>query len=216
MNKLLKILLILSINIFLVSCSAKEINNNLLKNPDSQIKDDLNTKIEDGSTEKSNIEKNNSPSTETNNKSENSIITSKANIYYYDIISDKIVYTKNNINIENKAVAKALIKELKTSPNSSIRESINENIDIISAKVVKEKDLIILDFTENFVSAQNLGSGPEGQTLTAIVNTFGDFFSVNNVKITLKGKPYSSGHIALEENDSFKVNLNNTIELLNK
>ena len=50
-----------------------------------------------------------------------------------------------------------------------------------------------------------MGSALETEILKSIVNTMGKFYDVENVFISIDGKPYESGHYSLKEKESFKV-----------
>ncbi|WP_097032763.1 GerMN domain-containing protein [Clostridium tertium] len=205
-KRILAILISLSIPFSIISCGA-EANNNK-NNTASNISNNESTITDE---EDKNKDSNQSDKYNTNNSNE--ITTDDANIYYYDVVTDKIVYINKTIEIKDKAVATALVNELKKNPSEEIASALNSDISLNSAKVDSENDTIKLDFSSNFVEAQNLGSGPESSTLTAICNTFGDYFNVSKVIITLDGKPYTSGHISMKDGDTFKVDLNNTLEL---
>ncbi|WP_195428265.1 GerMN domain-containing protein [Clostridium sp. D46t1_190503_E9] len=202
-KRILAILISLSIPFSMISCGA-EANSNK-NNTASNISNNEATLID----EEDNINDN----TQNDISNSNETITDNANIYYYDVVTDKIVYISKTIEIKDKAVATALVKELKKAPSEEIAASLNSDISLNSAEVDSTNDIIKLDFSSNFVEAQNLGSGPESSTLTAICNTFGDYFNVTQVIITLDGKPYTSGHISMKDGDIFKVNLDNTFEL---
>ncbi|ATD54995.1 GerMN domain-containing protein [Clostridium chauvoei] len=133
-------------------------------------------------------------------------------LYYYDVNLDKLVYLDTVIEIKDKAVATAIVNALKSPSNNKITPAISSKINIKSASVDLDNDLIRIDFTDNFVKEQNLGSGPEAMTLQAIVNTLGYNFNVNKVKITLGGKPYNSGHFSYNENEYIPVNYNDCVE----
>ena len=45
----------------------------------------------------------------------------------------------------------------------------------------------------------NAGSGGENLILQSIVNTFGNYYGVEKVCLTVDNKPYESGHIVLEK-----------------
>ena len=201
-KRILAILISLSIPFSIISCGA-EANNNK-NNTASNISNNESTITDE---EDKNKDSNQSDKYDTNNSNE--ITTDDANIYYYDVVTDKIVYINKTIEIKDKA----LVNELKKNPSEEIASALNSDISLNSAKVDSENDTIKLDFSSNFVEAQNLGSGPESSTLTAICNTFGDYFNVSKVIITLDGKPYTSGHISMKDGDTFKVDLNNTLEL---
>lgn len=202
-KKVLATILSLSLPFLLIACTDSNKEENLSNKP--TIEEETTT------TPTTNDEKNNEDVDNANNKDEAK--EEDVNLYYYDVITDKIVYINKTITIKGKAVGTALVNALKESPNSDISPSIANEITLKSAKLDKENDTISLDFSANFISAQNLGSGAESKTLTAICNTFGDYYDINNVIITLEGKPYSSGHILMSEGEAFKVNLENTSKL---
>ena len=203
-KKVLATILSLSLPFLLIACTDSNKEENLSNKP--TIEEETTT-----TTPTTNDEKNNEDVDNANNKDEAK--EEDVNPYYYDVITDKIVYINKTITIKGKAVGTALVNALKESPNSDISPSIANEITLKSAKLDKENDTISLDFSANFISAQNLGSGAESKTLTAICNTFGDYYDINNVIITLEGKPYSSGHILMSEGEAFKVNLENTSKL---
>ncbi|MGL5085988.1 MAG: GerMN domain-containing protein, partial [Clostridium sp.] len=136
-----------------------------------------------------------------------------ARLYFYDVVEDKIVYYDETIEVTDKALTTALVNALKAPLKSGVNPAIAKNINIKSAKLDKANNVFTVDFTDNFVKEMNLGSGPESMTLAAIVNTLGYNFEVDNVIITLAGKPYGSGHIAKLEGESFKVNFDKTVKL---
>lgn len=206
-KKILAILLSLSIPFSLISC----------KDSSEKIKDDgnkVNTSTNVVDKETTSKDKNdNDNNNNKENESKESVKEANAKIYYYDVVTDKIVYINKVIKIEDNKTATALVNELKKSPNDDISPSISSEIILNSANVDKDTSTITVDFSSNFVSAQNLGAGAESSTLTAICNTFGSYFNVDNVIITLDGKPYSSGHILKAEGEAFKVDLKSSIEL---
>lgn len=203
-KKLLALLFTTIFSFSLISCSKTiSENDNLDNTPIAESSDKENDKVSTPSE--------NNDSSSTDNKNE--ILTESANIYYYDVVNDKIVYLSKTIEIKNKEIATALVNELKKSPTEDISPVINSNITLKSANLDNNSNTIKLDFSSNFVTEQNLGAGTESGTLTAICNTFGDYFNVSKVIITLDGKPYSSGHIIKTEGEAFDVNLDNSIEL---
>ncbi|MDV4151280.1 GerMN domain-containing protein [Clostridium sp. AL.422] len=200
-KNIIAIFLSLLIPFSLISCSkSSEVKNN----EENNVSNSSSVNNNDTSSENKNTKKDIDPDTE---KEEN------AKIYYYDVVSDKIVYINTTITVKDDNEVITLIDELKKSPNADISPSLSSEITLNSYVLNTEKSTITLDFSSNFVGSQNLGSGAESRTLTAISNTFGDYFNIENVVITLDGAPYSSGHILMNEGEAFKVNLGDTIEL---
>ena len=209
-KKILAILLSTVLSASFVSCTKNtDTNNENNLNNNSSISTDSNNNQSNNSSKEPSSENTN----ETTNKDEDEVVSKNAKIYYYDVVTDKIVYLSTTIEIKDKEVATALLNELKKSPTEDISAAINEEITLKSANVDKNNDSITLDFSSNFVEAQNLGSGAETSTLQAIANTFGEYFDVTKVIITIDGKPYSSGHILMNEGEGLTVNLNDVVEL---
>lgn len=204
---ILAISLSLLIPFSLISCSSSAEAQNKEKN-----KVNNSTAINNDSTSS---KENNSSSSETTTEKNTEEDTEKeemAKIYFYDVISDKIVYINTNIKVNGDA-SNALVEELKKSPDTEISPSLASDISLNSTNLNNENSTITLDFSSNFISSQNLGSGAESRNITAICNTFGSYYNVENVIITLDGKPYSSGHILMNPGEAFKVNLEDTVEL---
>ncbi len=213
---LLAISLSLLIPMTLISCSKSAKNTKSEENKVSNSSSVNNNNNASSEKDNNTNDKKDNETDEKDNETVDKNDTEKqvnAKIYYYDAVSDKIVYINKTINVTDDNVAKILVDELKKSPNAEISPSISNEITLNSSSLNKEKSTIAIDFSSNFVTAQGLGGGSEYSILTAIVNTFGSYFNVENVLITLDGKPYSSGHILMSEGESFKVNLGNTIEL---
>ena len=200
-KKLIIILLSLSIPFSMISCKN---NTNNVTNEGNN-----NSTISDNSTTSQAEEKEEEKHEDLDENKEKN-----AKIYYYDVVSDKIVYINSIIEVDEDQSVNALINELKKSPNTDIEPALSSDITLNSYTIDNENSIITLDFSSNFVSSQNLGAGAESSTLAAICNTFGSYFNVENVIITLDGQPYSSGHILMTEGETFKVDLNNAVELV--
>ena len=208
---ILAISLSLLIPFSLISCSssaeAQNKEKNKVNNSTTVNNDSTSSKENNSNNSETAAEITNEKSVEEDTKKEE-----MAKIYFYDVVSDKIVYINTNIKINSDA-STVLVEELKKSPNSEIPPSLATDISLNSTNLNNENSTITLDFSSNFISSQNLGSGAESRNITAICNTFGSYYNVENVIITLDGKPYSSGHILMNPGEAFKVNLEDTVDL---
>ncbi len=143
---------------------------------------------------------------------DNVIANRNVRLFYYDVESGQTKYTDKTISINDGALVSAIINSLKKQNDNSYG-NLDPNIDVRSAKLDKDKDLLTVNFGENFVNTMNLGSGPESSILQAVVNSLGYNYDVSKVYITVDGKPYSSGHIVKEVNEPFEVNYENTVPI---
>ena len=172
-------------------------------------KDDTNTisKSESNTpTINSNVSKNESGSS---SKKE---VDQEIRLYVYDAISGESMYTMKNITIVDGALVSAIINALKDDSSNNFT-ALNPEIQVKSAKLEKDKDLLTVDFGEKFLNNMDLGGGVEMGMLQSVVNSLGYNFGVSNVCITVNGEGYSSGHVSHKADEPFKVDYSNSIPL---
>ena len=51
---------------------------------------------------------------------------------------------------------------------------------------------------------KNAGSGIEEMILRSVVNTFGIYYGVEKLYLTIENEPYSSGHITMNKGEFFQ------------
>ena len=154
----------------------------------------------------SNVSKNESSSS---SKKE---VDQEIRLYVYDAISGESMYTMKNITIVDGALVSAIINALKDDSSNNFT-ALNPEIQVKSAKLEKDKDLLTVDFGEKFLNNMDLGGGVEMGMLQSVVNSLGYNFGVSNVCITVNGEGYSSGHVSHKADEPFKVDYSNSIPL---
>ncbi|MBE6067571.1 MAG: hypothetical protein E7211_07740 [Clostridium lundense] len=133
--------------------------------------------------------------------------------YYPDYANDRMVFHKIALNFKTNDDTKAVFeKYFKESPNKGLTPLIGEKVKINKLYLNQKSNTVMVDFTGNLVTEMNAGSGLEAAILKGITNTLGDYYNTTNVIITMDGKPYSSGHILLEEGEVLKTDYKNIIE----
>lgn len=232
-KRILSIILISFSMLLFTSCSEKNVDKNNeqdhveASSPETDIKNEDNTEdLADSDTGKTEEKQDSNVSTpppeNTTNKVEKpqtptkvekeetptkpKTVSKTLRLYFHDTMSDKKIYLSKNVNITDNAIVTAIINEFKNPPNSSY-VAINPNAGVSSAKVNKEASLLTVDFN-NSILTKTFGSGIEGYFIQGLVNTLGYNLGVSNVRITINGKGYSSGHMDLGSSDSFNVDYN--------
>lgn len=151
--------------------------------------------------------------TELKSIEENSPLKIGYRYFYYDVVNDKSLYKEVSFAQQEESKLKANIEEnLRKVPSKNFI-AIKPAIKINKIELIKDKALLHIDFSSNFVKEMNLGSGPETLFLQSIVNTLGYNYGVSEVMITLDGKPYSSGHIFMKNGETFKVGYENSVKI---
>jgi hypothetical protein len=130
--------------------------------------------------------------------------------YYPDFKNNTIVYVKHVLNLKTNEDVKSLFeKYFKESPDKTIPKLLGTNTKVNSLSFIKEKNLVCIDLSKDFVKEMNAGTSLESMILTSITDSLGNYFNVDKVYITIDGKPYSSGHILMKQNEPFYVNYKN-------
>lgn len=151
--------------------------------------------------------------TEIKSIEENSPLLISYRYFYYDVVNDKNLYKEASSPQQEEAQFKTSLEEnLRKVPSNNLI-ALKSSIKINKIELNKDKPLVHIDFSSNFVKDMNLGSGPETFFLQSIVNTLGYNYGVSDVMITLEGKPYSSGHILMKNGETFKVGYENSVKI---
>ena len=75
----------------------------------------------------------------------------------------------------------------------------------INSLYLNRDGMVYLDLNRAFVKEMNAGSGYEAMILQSVANTFGQYYGVSRVLLTIDNSLYESGHIALKKGESLKV-----------
>lgn len=81
----------------------------------------------------------------------------------------------------------------------------SQNATIQSIRLDPQSGVVNIDFSIEFVTEMNAGSAFEAVIIQSVVNTVGKAYGAEKVFISLNGKPYESGHIALGPGEYFGV-----------
>ena len=137
---------------------------------------------------------------------------------YYPLYSDiEVVYTKDKINFyTNQRIEKSLEDLLKNPPSDDLISPIPQTSIINWIKLDRSSWTLVVDFSKELITEMRVGSSMETVILDSIVNTLGRFYDVENVYISVEGRPYETGHFALLEDEFFSVDVNEIKEYKNE
>lgn len=125
-------------------------------------------------------------------------------LYFSDDQAMYVVPEKRNISVEQNAskdkIVKALIEEMIKGPeNTDLYPTIPEEARVNSVVVVGERATI--DFSEEMYTKHSKGAAGERMTLTSIANTITEIAGINEVVLTLNGKPLNIEHAIIDSNN---------------
>lgn len=135
-------------------------------------------------------------------------------IYYPDFSNDRIAFKEEVIQFKtNETLQDKLEPLFKNPPNENLTKILGSNTKINNVYLNVKENMVYIDLSKEFVSDMNAGSSLESMIIQSLVNTLGNYYNVDKVYISLDGKPYESGHIAIKEGEFFKVDYKDTVEI---
>ncbi len=217
-KRFISILLLCSLSLVLFSCgesTPKDNSSTSTATSTSKTSTSSASKItKDIDNKNSKTEESSTPTTNSNvSKPESSTSKKEVNeeirLYVYNAETGDSMYTMKNVTITDGALVSAVVNALKDDSSKKFT-ALDSSIEVKSAKLEKDKDLLTVDFGGKFLNDMNLGGGVESGMLQSLVNSLGYNFGVSKVCITVNGKGYSSGHISHKADEPFNVDYSNT------
>jgi hypothetical protein len=137
-------------------------------------------------------------------------------VYYPDadgkIYSERLPLTFHTGDVTREVINKVLKTE---APKDSYLPLISKNTRINSLYLGAD-GIVYVDFSLELVTEMNAGAGYELLILQSLTNTFGMYYGVGEVYLTIDGKPYESGHVLMKKGETLKVNMDNVISNNNR
>jgi len=136
---------------------------------------------------------------------ENYAVVQEATFFYPDFNEDCLVYFSEEISFDTNDEVEEIFEEFfRRSPKEDSDEYtalMSENTSINFIRLDREDFVGHIDFSEEFITEMNAGTSLESMILSSVVRTIGDYFLVDEVKLTIEGEPYASGHFEFEEGE---------------
>ncbi|CDF59403.1 GerMN domain-containing protein [Thermobrachium celere] len=134
--------------------------------------------------------------------------------YYPDFNKEKLAFKEEKISLKtNENIDKIIESYLKNPPKEELNKVFSKNTKINKLYLNNSQNKVYIDVSKEFVQEMNAGSSLESMILQSLVNTLGNYYNVDKVYISVEGKPYESGHIAITENEVFYVDYKNVYEI---
>ena len=214
-KKLFLLLFSLLFSIILIGCN---------KNDDKPNSNDSNN---------NNIEEKDKDDNSNNEKDEPEIENpskevKKARLFYFDTVNYELYYVDKEIEVEDKAIIKALTKELQDySPNKNFLNLTNK-VEITSASLDEKNGILKIVFSSSYIDEMLLGSSTESGLLSSLLSTYGYNLNVDKISIYFKDELYTSlrgdlpnGYFDVDystaipySNDTYTSNSNETLSVI--
>jgi hypothetical protein len=144
---------------------------------------------------------------------QNAPLTQTIKFYYPNANVDKLYFVNKQLSFKTNDITRTILeKSTKDLTEKELAKVLTTNAKINSL-FLYNNSTVYVDFSKEFRSEMNAGSGYEALILQSITNTLGVYYGVDKVYITVDGNPYSSGHIGMKKGEAFTVDLKNISEL---
>ena len=135
-----------------------------------------------------------------------SAVVKKIKVFYPDFSAEDIKYINKNLKFKtNDRKTAVFAKLLREKGPKDLTPLISNQTKINNIEVKQSENIVKVDFSKELVTDMNAGHLLETLIIQSIVNTFGHYYHVDHVYLSLAGEPYQSGHIMIEEGDYFEV-----------
>ncbi len=134
--------------------------------------------------------------------------------FYPNIDDDQLYYKNKEISFHTNDMTKMVLeKAYKENVPDSMNKVLTKNTKINSLYLNQDNNLYI-DLNKAFLTELSAGSGLEMMILQSIVNTFGHYYGIEKVYLTIDNELYESGHISLNKGEFLSITpMEETVEI---
>ncbi len=138
--------------------------------------------------------------------------TQTIRLFYPDADGTAVYYQDREINFyTNDSTGDVLAGAYKEVPAGALKV-FSQNT-AINHLTINDDGIVLLDLSGAFITEMNAGAGYESLILASVANTFGNYYQTDRVILTIDGKLYESGHIALSEGEYLQADYIDITEL---
>jgi hypothetical protein len=134
--------------------------------------------------------------------------------FYYPSPTNKIQAVSKTITFQTNANTKELFEAAYKEHNTNYESVFTENTQINSL-YLNTDGAVYIDLNDKFQIEVKKDADYEKMVLQCIANTFGYYYNVENVYITIDNKPYQTKSFSMKKGEVLKVNLDETAFLYN-
>ncbi|WP_203363588.1 GerMN domain-containing protein [Bacillus sp. REN10] len=136
---------------------------------------------------------------------ENVPFVQEVRFFYPNIDAEKLEYKAKKVSFKTNDITRKKLEEAYKQPvEPPLGKVFSKNTKINSLYLNKD-GIVYIDLNQEFISEMNAGAGYESMVLQSIANTFGQYYNVEKVILTIDGGLYESGHISMKKGEYLRV-----------
>jgi hypothetical protein len=127
--------------------------------------------------------------------------------YYPNMDADRVDFVDAQVRFRTNDITRIVLAQAYRDALAGKSSKVFSKNTKINSLYLNRDGMVYIDLNRAFVSEMNAGSGYESMILQSVANTFGGYYGVKRVLLTIDNKLYESGHIALKKGEYLKVDL---------
>lgn len=136
---------------------------------------------------------------------ENVSLVQNIDFFYPNINDEQYYYKTRQVSFKTNDITRKVLEAAYKEPVSGgLGKVFSPNTQINSLYLNKDNKVYI-DLNKAFVTEMNAGAGYEGMILQSIANTFGRYYGVQEIILTIDNQLYESGHLLFKKGQSIPV-----------
>lgn len=139
---------------------------------------------------------------------EGAVMTQNISFFYPNSNDGKIYYQIKDIGFHTNDITRVT---LATAYKENTPFTVFSPNTKINSLYLNQDGMVYLDLSGDYLTEMNAGAELEAMMLQSMANTFGNYYGVERVLLTIDNQLYQSGHIALAPGEYLTVDLNGTV-----
>lgn len=125
--------------------------------------------------------------------------------YHPDAKAERVVSATAQVRFRTNDITRIVLAQAYRDALSKQSARVFSKNTKINSLYLNRDGMVYIDLNRAFVDEMNAGSGYEALILQSVADTFGRYYGVGRVLLTIDTKLYISGHIALKKGEYLKV-----------
>lgn len=131
--------------------------------------------------------------------------------YYPNGELERAEYVDKTVQMKTNDSTKDAIETTYKDTPEGLMPVLSGNVHINQLSLNKDGKVDV-DFSQELITEMNAGAMAETLIIESLVNTIGAYYNVDEVYLTVEGKPYQTGHIEMQEGEYFQVKIDEASE----
>ena len=136
---------------------------------------------------------------------ENVSLVQNMDFFYPNVEEGQYYYKTRQVSFKTNDITRKVLETAYKEPVSGGLGKVFSPNTKINSLYLNQDNRVYIDLNKAFITEMNAGAGYEGMILQCIANTFGRYYGVQEVILTVDNQPYESGHILFKKGDSIPV-----------